>query len=376
MEHEHNILAELHFTIDPITREIICDSPKEEVEKQKLMQYDHNSKKYVFSIPKIVGNHDMEKANVIQIHYFNYDGSTKKCNEGVYQIEKLKKNENDDSLLDLEWLLTINSTRNSGPLHFLIRFQCFEEDELIYQWHTDFYKDITVSQGADNGVGVIEKYADILEQWEQRLFKSFNNYYTKEENDSKFATKEDLENVGGASSWNDLTDKPFYEEEAITNSIEYDGSVTDIEVRNDEYGMLFYRVADITDDFTKETLIGGTITAPDVYGDGSIVTMEIITDLVMSEEGVPVVTVGEFAIILLEDNFTFEAVGVTFPKKGVYFAYAQGVYCHNLTATSDVFISSTVKKLDSKYIPNEYTTEEEVRAIVDEIINEALNSEV
>ena len=50
MAHSHAIIDDdLYFTIDPSTREI-----KNESQKVKLMQYDHNSEQFTFELPRFV----------------------------------------------------------------------------------------------------------------------------------------------------------------------------------------------------------------------------------------------------------------------------------------------------------------------------------
>lgn len=56
VEHKHPVIdTDERFVIDPATREITCASRRENV----LMQYDHNSQRYTFELPRYIDGHDM-----------------------------------------------------------------------------------------------------------------------------------------------------------------------------------------------------------------------------------------------------------------------------------------------------------------------------
>ena len=55
MPHTHPVVdSDLHFAINPLTREITNNS-----KKVKLMQYDHASEIFTFEIPRYVDGHDI-----------------------------------------------------------------------------------------------------------------------------------------------------------------------------------------------------------------------------------------------------------------------------------------------------------------------------
>jgi hypothetical protein len=70
------------FTIDPTTREL-----KNESRKITLMQFDHMSERFRFTIDEMVEGHDMTKCNYIEIHYYITEASTRKKYHGVSVIE-------------------------------------------------------------------------------------------------------------------------------------------------------------------------------------------------------------------------------------------------------------------------------------------------
>lgn len=66
MAHKHSVYdTDPHFAIDPITRAITNQSTT----KTQLMQYDHNSERFTFEIPRLVDGHDMKLCDKIEIHY-------------------------------------------------------------------------------------------------------------------------------------------------------------------------------------------------------------------------------------------------------------------------------------------------------------------
>lgn len=166
MAHEHNVQdTNTHFTIDKTTREISIQNGTD-----VIMQFDHNSERLTFEIPKEIDSHDMTKCNSIQVHYINIDSSTKESNAGVYEVTDIDVSPDDKSIAILSWLISRNATQFAGPLNFLIKFKCIADDGTVdYVWNTAVYKGVTVSNGMDNGETVVEEYSDILAQWEARI---------------------------------------------------------------------------------------------------------------------------------------------------------------------------------------------------------------
>jgi hypothetical protein len=165
MAHNHNIAdTDLHFSIDPITR-VIKD---ESAVKKSLVQFDHNSERVAFDLPRKIENHDMTECNRVEIHYINISSSD--SYEGVYEVTDLKASE-DENTATFTWLISQNATRIAGSLNFLIRFACVEDGVVKYLWNTKIFKGIAVSDGMDNGDVVVEQYADILNEWWNKLNK-------------------------------------------------------------------------------------------------------------------------------------------------------------------------------------------------------------
>ena len=159
MAHTHSVIDDdLRFIIDPSTREIGNGS-----QKVKLMQYDHNSEQFTFEIPRFVEGHDMSLCNSIRVNYININKSTREQHPGVYEVSDIKVEE--DNII-FSWLVSRNATQYVGPLNFLIKFMCFDENDYItYEWHTDIFKRASVSTGMNNEESIEEVYPDILEKW-------------------------------------------------------------------------------------------------------------------------------------------------------------------------------------------------------------------
>ena len=166
MAHKHDVYdSDAHFTIDPITREAVTES-----KKVTLIQYDHNSERFTFDIPRYVEGHDMLQCNRVEVHYINVDKKTKESSSDIYTVEDFQESSDSEETAVLSWLISGNATKHVGSLNFVIRFSCVAEDGTVeYAWHTAIYKSITVSSGILNTDAVAEEYSDVLAAWEARI---------------------------------------------------------------------------------------------------------------------------------------------------------------------------------------------------------------
>lgn len=150
------------FEIDTITREI----KNMTTGKTSLMQYDHNSERFGFTMPRFVEGHDMLNCDRVEVHYLNTDGMTQQQAKGLYLVEDVALSEESEETLTFSWLLSQNATKYVGTLTFLIRFICLEGDaKLAYAWHTSIFTGISVAKGMNNSDEIAEEYADIVNQW-------------------------------------------------------------------------------------------------------------------------------------------------------------------------------------------------------------------
>lgn len=162
--------ADVHFIIDPITRAIKSASTT----KTSVIQYDHNSERFTFILPRYIEGHDMMESTKVEVHYINANAAA----SGVYVVEDLQTDETEENVV-CSWLLSQNVTQNAGVIHFLLRLSCIAEDGTVeYVWNTAIYKGISVASGMNNAEAVVEQYADVLEQWKRELFTKFEGIDT------------------------------------------------------------------------------------------------------------------------------------------------------------------------------------------------------
>lgn len=165
MAHKHSVYdSDNHFAIDPLTRVIQNTGTKVVVS-----QYDHNSERFTFEIPRYIEEHDMSLCNRVEVHYININASTREQSTGVYKIDDLAISPDSDDVVVFSWLISQNATLYVGPLTFIVRFVCLTGEEIDYVWNTAIHTAITVSQAIFNSDIIVEQYADVLEQWERRV---------------------------------------------------------------------------------------------------------------------------------------------------------------------------------------------------------------
>lgn len=167
MAHTHPIVdTDTHFIINPVTRAITNSGSQ----KISLIQYDHNSERFSFDIPRIVEGHDMTLCNYIHIHYINVSSNRVDRHEDVYIVNDFALKNDDDSTMTFSWTISENATQLAGTLSFLIKFICVNDEGLIsYQWNTDINTSISVKTGMNNSEVAIDRYSDVLVEWEKRL---------------------------------------------------------------------------------------------------------------------------------------------------------------------------------------------------------------
>lgn len=168
MSHSKGIYdTDLHFVIDPVTRTI-----RNESGKVTIIQYDHNSERFTFEIPRYIDGHDMSECNRVEVHYNNI--ATGQTNRGLYEVTDLQVSPEDSRYVICSWLISQNATRLVGRLAFVVRFACVTLDEEEggeddYAWNTSPYGDIKIVSGIYNTEEVVYEYADVLMQWKQDL---------------------------------------------------------------------------------------------------------------------------------------------------------------------------------------------------------------
>ena len=157
--------SDAHFPIDPVSRKIRTESSR----KNTVIQFDHNSERFTFTIPRYIENHDMSQSNNVEIHYLNVDAKTKEEKRGVYVVDDLAVTPEDSDVVSCSWLISSNATQLVGTLNFIVRFECKENGVISYSWNTAIAT-VAVSPGIDGGEFVAVEYADILAKWKEELF--------------------------------------------------------------------------------------------------------------------------------------------------------------------------------------------------------------
>lgn len=163
MSHVHSIVDEdRFFVIDPVSRAISNKS-----DKVLISQYDHDSERFTFKIPRYVEDHDMSLCDRIEVHFTNITRNKKEQNDGVYIVQDVSS---DRDTVFFSWLISNNATQLIGSLKFSITFLCFDDTGYsTYNWGTDIFDSIQVIARLDNTETVIEKYPDLIEQMKQDI---------------------------------------------------------------------------------------------------------------------------------------------------------------------------------------------------------------
>ena len=169
MPHKHLIVdMDRYFSIDPYTRVVTHES----VAALTLIQYDHNSERYTFELPRYVEGHDMLKCNQVRVHYMNISTNGKERNNDVYEVVDLQLDPEDENYVLCTWLISQNATQLIGSLSFLIHYACVIDGRVHYSWHTAIFSGIKVGEGLDNTDCVLDRYSDILELWKTDLIEA------------------------------------------------------------------------------------------------------------------------------------------------------------------------------------------------------------
>ena len=173
MPHSHQIYdSDKHFVIDPITRNITNNSSK-----ITIMQYDHNSERFTFEIPRIIEGHDMSLSDVVRVHFINIGSIKTNTNPGVYEVDDVEVSSDNPDIITFSWLISGASTKYNGSLNFAIRFYCLSDESVIeYSWGTNIYSGINVANSIDNSETIAEDYVDVLEKWKQDTIDIWSDY--------------------------------------------------------------------------------------------------------------------------------------------------------------------------------------------------------
>lgn len=197
MSHTHNIIDDdKYFTIDPITRTITNLSGS----TTRLMQYDHNSERFTFEMPRYIENHDMSLSDLAEIHYVNSSTGTsaskREMNYGIYKINDMSVDSEDEETVKFTWLISQNATQHAGTLKFQIKFKCYDETSAEvpnYIWNTDMYNSISIVAGLNSTDAIEEAYPDVLKTLADQIAGIISLPAVTEEDNGKIAMVENAE---------------------------------------------------------------------------------------------------------------------------------------------------------------------------------------
>lgn len=174
MAHLHKVHdTDSYFKIDPATRAISNEKSK----KTSLMQFDHNSERFTFELPRNIEEHDMSQSNLVEVHFINVDAVTRVQKTGVYTVEDIGVSPEDANKVICSWLISSNATQLAGTLTFIVRFCCVTNGVIDYAWNTDKYT-VVISSGINASELFEVEYVDIIEQWKESVMQNFRDDLT------------------------------------------------------------------------------------------------------------------------------------------------------------------------------------------------------
>lgn len=168
MAHTHDVHdTGKRFEINGISRFIGETSQT----KLVLVQGDHKSEVVTFEMPRYIDGHDMLLCNKIRVHYINIETKTNNTSADIYEVTDLKLCEDcgEEETLLFTWTIEAPATKYFGSLSFLVKFECTEGDNILYQWNTARYVNVNVLNGIDNSEAFVDKYSNVLEEWYNKL---------------------------------------------------------------------------------------------------------------------------------------------------------------------------------------------------------------
>lgn len=181
--HIHSVYdTDLHFAIDPDTREIKSLSSV----KTKLVQYDHNSERITFEIPRLVDGHDMTQCDKVEIHFFNVSSNKTDKTASIYLVDDIALSLTSDDIVIFSWLVSQMATKFVGILRFSIRFVCLTGETLDYVWNTAINEEIAIVEGISNSEAMVEDYTDALAAVETTIEAKVNEALTEAKESGEF----------------------------------------------------------------------------------------------------------------------------------------------------------------------------------------------
>ena len=165
MSHEKVVIdTNPSFKIDILTREIINPT-----NKNVIMQFDHNSERFSFEMPRYIEGHDMSECDKIEVHFINESANGKDKIKDKYTVKDLVIDPDDKWTIRFSWLLSGNTSIYEGKLVFSVRFTCYQENKVDYSWGTAVSSSILVAKGLNNNEEILVENSDAFEALRQEL---------------------------------------------------------------------------------------------------------------------------------------------------------------------------------------------------------------
>ena len=182
MSHKSKIYdSETHFTIDAATRTI----KNADAGNNIIVQYDHNSERFTFEIPRYVDGHDMSESTEVRVNYRNSASTGLSKTDGVYICDDLAISEDDDDKVTFSWLLSSATTQYIGSLYFSIQFVCLDGGTILYAWNTGIYKDIVIIESINNADEVVVGNEDVLTAYKNEIMAYLDHAFDESEKAQK-----------------------------------------------------------------------------------------------------------------------------------------------------------------------------------------------
>ena len=152
------------LVIDPITRKIST-----KYERIRLVQFDNNSERITFEMPRYVRGNDMSKCKSIEVHYDNISLDRKQKNSDIYAVKDLVVAPEDENTINFSWLVSNAVTQLVGTVSFSLHFGDAEDIANGFAWHTIPYSGISVYETKHNNGEVVKTYPDVLAKWDDKF---------------------------------------------------------------------------------------------------------------------------------------------------------------------------------------------------------------
>jgi hypothetical protein len=312
--------TDTYFIIDPITRAIENTTRKKTV----IMQYDHNSERFTFELPRYIDGHDMLNCTSVTVNVDNIENETGTINSDAPDMTDLRVHPNDPEKVISSWVITRNCTQFEGILSFHIEYKCVDSDGgVVYEWATDTYSGIQIKARKKNGEAAVIEHTDLLEQWRTRIFGAGDSVMANIEAEGKTQvaavkaeseTQQNAVAVKGAQTLNTIPEEysevEAMAEEAVRSKgdaivLEASGESITLKDSSDDHirGLkLFGKSSQVTTtgknlfNYTKshfpKVLSGVTFT----YDDGWVILNGTCTDSTNMKMGITELTAGSYTI--------------------------------------------------------------------------------